>query len=90
MKIYLESGATMITGGGIDTVYAAGPLMRHLWDALAAGRRGVYAASAAQLAESLINDVQAGDAVMIKGSLGSRMGPLVEALRTQFPQAEEG
>jgi UDP-N-acetylmuramoyl-tripeptide--D-alanyl-D-alanine ligase len=75
---------------GIDTVYAAGPLMRHLWDALAAGRRGVYAASAAQLAESLINDVQAGDAVMIKGSLGSRMGPLVEALRTQFPQAEEG
>ena len=75
---------------GIDTVYAAGPLMRHLWDALAAGRRGVYAASAAQLAESLVNDVQAGDAVMIKGSLGSRMGPLVEALRTQYRQAEEG
>jgi UDP-N-acetylmuramoyl-tripeptide--D-alanyl-D-alanine ligase len=82
--------ANTIDGLGIDSVYAAGPLMRHLWDALAAGRRGVYAASAAQLAESLANDVQAGDAVMIKGSLGSRMGPLVEALRTQFPQADEG
>lgn len=75
---------------GIDTVYAAGPLMRHLWDALPAGRRGVYAATAAQLAETLAGDVQAGDAVMIKGSLGSRMGPLVETLCAQFPQADEG
>ena len=29
----------------------------------------------------------AGDIVMIKGSNGSRMGPLVGALREQFPLA---
>ena len=29
--------------------------------------------------------IQAGDAVMVKGSLGSRMGPIVRALERQFP-----
>ena len=29
--------------------------------------------------------VRAGDAVMIKGSLGSKMGPIVKALIRQFP-----
>jgi UDP-N-acetylmuramoyl-tripeptide--D-alanyl-D-alanine ligase len=29
--------------------------------------------------------MQAGDAVMIKGSLGSRMGPIVTALKSRFP-----
>ena len=28
-----------------------------------------------------------GDAIMVKGSLGSRMGPLVEALKRQFGAA---
>jgi UDP-N-acetylmuramyl pentapeptide synthase len=29
--------------------------------------------------------MQAGDAVMIKGSLGSKMGPIVAALKSRFP-----
>ena len=28
-----------------------------------------------------------GDAVMVKGSLGSKMGPIVKALERQFPEA---
>jgi UDP-N-acetylmuramoyl-tripeptide--D-alanyl-D-alanine ligase len=82
--------AKAIDGLGIDTVYAAGPLMRHLWDALPPGRRGSYAPQSAGLAESLMSDVQAGDAVMVKGSLGSRMGPLVEGFKAKFPLADEG
>jgi UDP-N-acetylmuramoyl-tripeptide--D-alanyl-D-alanine ligase len=71
---------------GIDRVHAAGPLMRHLWDAIPPAKRGSYAEQSSGLAEPLLHDVRAGDCVMIKGSLGSRMGPLVEALKTNWPQ----
>jgi UDP-N-acetylmuramyl pentapeptide synthase len=36
----------------------------------------------------LTSGVRAGDVVMIKGSLGSRMAPLVEALKRHFDTAE--
>jgi UDP-N-acetylmuramoyl-tripeptide--D-alanyl-D-alanine ligase len=39
------------------------------------------------LKEVLIGDLGAGDVVMVKGSLGSRMGPLVEAIKERFPAA---
>ena len=29
--------------------------------------------------------IRAGDAVMVKGSLGSKMGPIVKALERRFP-----
>jgi UDP-N-acetylmuramoyl-L-alanyl-D-glutamate--2,6-diaminopimelate ligase len=38
------------------------------------------------LEKPLLDALRPGDAVMIKGSLGSRMGPLVEAIKTKFPQ----
>ena len=37
--------------------------------------------------EALVATAQAGDAVMVKGSYGSRMGPLVEALRKHLAAA---
>ena len=72
---------------GIDRVFAAGPLMRRLWDALPAEIRGHWAGTAAELQEPLLAALRPGDAVMIKGSLGSRMGPLVEALKTRYAAA---
>jgi UDP-N-acetylmuramoyl-tripeptide--D-alanyl-D-alanine ligase len=33
--------------------------------------------------------LHAGDCVMVKGSLGSRMGPVVEALKTYWPAITE-
>jgi UDP-N-acetylmuramoyl-tripeptide--D-alanyl-D-alanine ligase len=71
---------------GIDKVYLAGPLMKHLWDVLPAAKRGQHAAQANELIESLTNSVQAGDCVMVKGSLGSRMAPIVDALRMKWPE----
>jgi UDP-N-acetylmuramoyl-tripeptide--D-alanyl-D-alanine ligase len=65
----------------IDRVYAAGPLMRNLWDALAPQMRGVYGASSKDIAETVAGDLRAGDVVMIKGSYGSKMVVVVEALR---------
>lgn len=34
--------------------------------------------------DRLLDGLQAGDVVMIKGSLGSRMGPLVDAIKERF------
>ena len=67
-----------------DLLFACGPLMARLWDKVPASRRGVYAVTSADLVEPLLAALRPGDAVMIKGSLGSRMGLLVEALTTKF------
>jgi UDP-N-acetylmuramoyl-tripeptide--D-alanyl-D-alanine ligase len=70
---------------GIDLVFCAGPLMAELWEALPSERRGVYAKDAGALEPEVLAAVRGGDAVMIKGSLGSRMGPIVKSLMRQFP-----
>ena len=36
---------------------------------------------------SVLAAIRAGDGVMVKGSLGSAMGPIVKALERQFPHA---
>ena len=64
----------------IDLLFAAGPLMRHLFDAVPAARRGGYAADSEALIPAVTAAVQPGDAVCVKGSLGSRMIPVVDAL----------
>jgi UDP-N-acetylmuramoyl-tripeptide--D-alanyl-D-alanine ligase len=68
----------------IDLVFCAGPLMRALWEALPSERRGGYAETAAEIESAVIASVHAGDAVMVKGSLGSKMGPIVKALVRKF------
>ena len=80
--------ADPVDGAGVDVVFACGPYMRALYYALPESRRGAYAESSDDLTERLLETVQAGDVVMIKGSLGSRMGPLVDALRSHL--AERG
>ena len=76
--------AQPVDAAGVDVVFASGPHMRALYDALPESRRGAYAEHSAGLEAALLKTVQAGDVVMIKGSLGSKMGPLVEALRAHL------
>ena len=76
--------AEFIDGAGIDVVFACGELMGTLYGALPQSRQGAYAKTAEELQPKLLGAVGPGDAVMVKGSLGSRMGPLVEALKRQF------
>jgi UDP-N-acetylmuramoyl-tripeptide--D-alanyl-D-alanine ligase len=68
----------------VDLVFCAGPLMRALWEALPSDRRGEYAPSASALESKVLAAIQDGDAVMVKGSLGSRMGPIAKALTATF------
>lgn len=62
-------------------VFAAGPLMKRLWDAIPASRRGAHAPSSADLEPAVLAAIGPGDIVMVKGSNGSRMGRIVAALR---------
>lgn len=64
----------------IDRVHCCGPLMAHLYAALPDHQKGVHAATSADLLPLLMADVRDGDVVTVKGSLGSRMKPLVDAL----------
>jgi UDP-N-acetylmuramoyl-tripeptide--D-alanyl-D-alanine ligase len=69
----------------IDLVFCCGPLMRHLWDSLSTGKRGGYADSAANLEAQVLAAIRAGDALMVKGSNGSKMKTIVKALEKRFP-----
>jgi UDP-N-acetylmuramoyl-tripeptide--D-alanyl-D-alanine ligase len=74
-----------IKASRIDLVYCCGPLMRNLWEALSTGKRGGYADSAANLEMQVVAAIRAGDAIMIKGSFGSKMKTIVNALERRFP-----
>jgi UDP-N-acetylmuramoyl-tripeptide--D-alanyl-D-alanine ligase len=76
--------AEPIVANAVDLVFCAGPLMHELWQALPSERRGAYAETAAGLEPKVVAAVRAGDAVMVKGSLGSRMGPIVKALERRY------
>jgi len=65
----------------IDIVHTAGPLMEHLHNALAAPRRGLHAETAEALAHNVPRALRAGDVVLVKGSKGSRVSRVVDALR---------
>jgi len=70
-----------VLANAVDLVFCCGPLMRALWQALPASRRGGYAEDSAALEAQVLSAIRAGDAVMVKGSLGSRMAPIVKALQ---------
>jgi UDP-N-acetylmuramoyl-tripeptide--D-alanyl-D-alanine ligase len=76
--------ADAIRANDIDLVYCAGPLMAALWQALPPARRGGHAMSAPELEPQVLAALRAGDAVMVKASAGSRMGPIVTALVRRY------
>ena len=65
----------------IDLVFTAGTDMEGLWEALPRHMRGAHAADADKLMPAVLEALKPGDVVMVKGSAGSRMGRIVEAIR---------
>ena len=76
--------AEAVEAHGIDLVFTAGPLMRHLFEALPMARRGTAAATAAELADPVLALLRPGDAVMVKGSNSMRMVRIVEAVKARY------
>jgi UDP-N-acetylmuramoyl-tripeptide--D-alanyl-D-alanine ligase len=72
-----------------DLLFTCGRLMRGLHESVPQRLRGGHAATSAELAPLLVSSLRAGDAVLVKGSLGSRMKLIVEALdASQFALVE--
>jgi UDP-N-acetylmuramoyl-tripeptide--D-alanyl-D-alanine ligase len=78
--------AVPLEAAAIDLVFCSGPSMAALWEALPSRVRGGYADTAAALEADVLDAIRDGDAVMVKGSLGSKMGPIVKALERRFPR----
>jgi UDP-N-acetylmuramoyl-tripeptide--D-alanyl-D-alanine ligase len=79
---YHAALAEPLADAKVDLVFAAGPLMKSLWDALPPTRRGGYAETAAELAPLVARAAEPGDVVMVKGSNGSKAGLIAQALRS--------
>ena len=63
-----------------DIVFACGEQSKILFDSLPASMQGAYASDAASLAPLLRAALAAGDAVLVKGSYGSRMRDVISLL----------
>lgn len=70
-----------------DVLIACGPLMRELFDAVPAPMQVAHARDSAALAPIVARYVAPGDAILIKGSLGSRMKLVVDALEARVEAA---
>jgi UDP-N-acetylmuramoyl-tripeptide--D-alanyl-D-alanine ligase len=81
--------AAAIAANKIDVIYCCGPLMHELWDALPSAKKGGYAESSAKLESQIVAGIRAGDAITVKGSLGSRMKLIVTALEKNFPSGAD-
>jgi len=75
--------ADALVAAKVSEVFTAGPLMRHLHDALPATMRGAHAESSAALAPVVASAAHANDIVLVKGSAGSQMGAVVAALKAR-------
>jgi UDP-N-acetylmuramoyl-tripeptide--D-alanyl-D-alanine ligase len=77
-----------VDAAGVDLVFASGPNMAHLYALLAPSQRGAWAERSEGIREALVAAIKPGDVVMVKGSHGSRMAPLVEAIKVRFAAAK--
>ncbi|MBV1832960.1 UDP-N-acetylmuramoyl-tripeptide--D-alanyl-D-alanine ligase [Novacetimonas pomaceti] len=64
-----------------DLVFCCGPNMKYLFDLLPPSLRGAWTPDAAALAPQVRASARAGDAILVKGSLGMGMRQVVETLR---------
>src|SRR5499427_21806 len=80
--------ADAVIANSIDLVFCCGPSMHALWQALPASCRGGYAEDSAGLEAQVLPAIRAGDVLMVKGSLASRMAVIVKALQRAYPRHE--
>ncbi len=76
--------ASPLADAKIDVVFAAGPRMKHLFEALPLVQRGAWAESAEALKPYVLEALRDGDVIMVKGSNSSKMSLLVRAIKEQY------
>lgn len=70
-----------LAAAGIDQVFLVGPFMQGLEAHLPSGMRAGHVAKAEELASVIGGKLRANDIVLVKGSLGTNMAPIVAAIR---------
>ena len=81
--------AEAVEANQVDLLFAAGPLMRNLVDALPKARVAAHAETSAELVAEVRAALRPGDAVMVKGSLSTGMGVIVKALKERYGAGAE-
>jgi UDP-N-acetylmuramoyl-tripeptide--D-alanyl-D-alanine ligase len=66
-----------------NLIFLNGPQMEALWEKLPSSRRGAHAQTSAEIAPQLLTALRPGDVVLVKGSLGSRMAVIIDALKSR-------
>jgi UDP-N-acetylmuramoyl-tripeptide--D-alanyl-D-alanine ligase len=84
---YHAALASPIRKAGVDVVFACGPQMRTLWEALPGDRRGTYGEASSGIASAVRDSIRAGDVLLVKGSFGSKMSVIIDALKARAPVA---
>ncbi|MEM1138496.1 MAG: UDP-N-acetylmuramoyl-tripeptide--D-alanyl-D-alanine ligase [Pseudomonadota bacterium] len=74
---------------GADEVWLCGPMMQALWSVLPDRLRGEWHPAAADLGPRLAPTLRPGDAVMVKGSNGSRTFDIVSYLQNAGPNLQD-
>ncbi|CAN5775190.1 UDP-N-acetylmuramoyl-tripeptide--D-alanyl-D-alanine ligase [soil metagenome] len=72
--------AEAVSASGAAQVFLCGPHMQALWEKLAPSQRGVHRPDSASLAGEVAAALKAGDVIAVKGSLGSKMKIVVDAI----------
>ena len=72
--------ADAVAASGAAQVFLCGPHMQALWQRLAPAQRGVHRPDSSALAGAVAAALKAGDVVAVKGSLGSKMKIVVDAI----------
>ena len=76
--------AEAIEANRIDLVFAAGPLMQNLVDALPKAKVVAHAQTSAELVDAVCAAARPGDAITVKGSLSMKMALVVKALKERY------
>jgi len=69
-----------VARNGVEIVVTAGPQMENLAKALPKNITSFHGSNSAEIQDTVLSLVRPGDVVMVKGSFGSRMIPIAEAL----------
>ncbi len=85
-KMHEELAASL---GGFDKIFTAGALMQHLHKVLPPAQQGGHVPTAKELLPILTQAAQAGDILLVKGSHGSKMYEIAQALRNPTAAKEK-
>ena len=78
-----EELAPAVLSAEVELLFTVGPNMAHLREKLPRSMHALHAEKASDLAAAIADLIRDGDVVLVKGSLGTGMKPIVEALEAR-------